>query len=73
MDPEGLDRSSHSPLIRLAGIPPVIDWRTCPPAPQAWSTPPPPSSAATPLCLPMCRATPAPPPSTVLYRSQGRM
>ncbi|MEY4801434.1 MAG: hypothetical protein RLZZ274_165 [Cyanobacteriota bacterium] len=36
MDPEGLDRSSHSPLIRLAGIPPVIDWRTCPPAPLAW-------------------------------------
>ena len=27
MDPEGLDRSFHSP---------VIDWRTCPPAPLAW-------------------------------------
>ena len=27
MDPEGLHRSSN---------PPVIDWRTCPPAPLAW-------------------------------------
>ena len=36
MDPEGLDRSSNSPLIRLAANPPVIDWRTCPPAPLAW-------------------------------------
>jgi hypothetical protein len=36
IDPEGLDRSSNSPLIRLAANPPVIDWRTCPPAPLAW-------------------------------------
>ncbi len=36
MDPEGLDRSSNSPLIRLDGNPPVIDWRTCPPVPLAW-------------------------------------
>ena len=37
MDPQRFDRASPSAVLRLDGHPPpVIDWRTCPPAPLAW-------------------------------------